>query len=212
MGPPPAQNNGLFSTTRSVADHFRAKPHEKTREKSGFSVRTAEDGIGRNPMDHDNVFIVTGDSGNGMTHGTIAGLLITDLILDRPNPWEKIYNPSRVNLGAVTDYARENANMAAQYVDWLTAGDVEKERIVAPGTGAILRHGLTKIAVYRDLDGTFHECSAVCPHLGGIVSWNNAEKTWDCPAHGSRFDCRGKVMNGPANSNLKPLEVHSQSK
>jgi glycine/D-amino acid oxidase-like deaminating enzyme/nitrite reductase/ring-hydroxylating ferredoxin subunit len=163
--------------------------------------------IGRNPVDHDNVYVATGDSGNGMTHGTIAGLLITDLILGRENPWAKLYSPSRVTLGAVKDFARENLNMAAQYADWLTAGDVEKDKLVARGTGAVVRHGLTKVAVYRDMEGNFHECSAVCPHLGAIVSWNGAEKTWDCPAHGSRFDRLGKVMNGPANSNLHPVKA-----
>ncbi|MBW8780577.1 MAG: FAD-dependent oxidoreductase [Verrucomicrobia bacterium] len=162
--------------------------------------------IGRNPIDHDNVFIATGDSGNGMTHGTIAGLLLTDLILGRENPWAELYNPSRVTLPATTDFLRDTANMAAQYVDWLTAGDIEKDRMVRPGTGAIVRHGLTKITVYRDMDGTFHECSAICPHLGGIVAWNHGEKTWDCPAHGSRFDRLGKVLNGPANKNLHPVE------
>lgn len=167
--------------------------------------------IGRNPADHDNVFVATGDSGNGMTHGTIAGLLLTDLILGRPNRWAKLYDPGRVTLAAAKQYARENVNMAGQYVDWLTAGDVEKDRLVKPGTGAIVRHGLTKVAVYRDRDGRFHECSAICPHLGGIVSWNDAEKTWDCPAHGSRFDCHGKVVNGPANRDLHPVEAPVES-
>lgn len=165
--------------------------------------------IGRNPMDHDNMYVVTGDSGNGMTHGTIAGLLLTELIQGRDHPWAALYSPSRVTLGATKNFARETANMAAQYVDWLTAGDVEKDRLIPPGTGAIVRHGLTKVAVYRDTAGNFHECSAVCPHLGAIVSWNHAEKTWDCPAHGSRFDCHGQVLNGPANKNLHPLEAHA---
>ena len=163
--------------------------------------------IGRNPLDHDNVYIVTGDSGTGMMHGTIAGLLITDLIHGRQNPWTDLYSPSRVTLGAAKDFARETLNMASQYADWLTAGDVEKEQLIAPGNGAIVRHGLAKVAVYRDADGTFHECSAVCPHLGAIVAWNHAEKTWDCPAHGSRFDCLGKVLHGPANSDLSPVGV-----
>jgi glycine/D-amino acid oxidase-like deaminating enzyme/nitrite reductase/ring-hydroxylating ferredoxin subunit len=163
--------------------------------------------IGRNPMDNDNVFVATGDSGNGMTHGTIAGILITDLILERENPWAKLYSPSRVSMKAAGQFARETGNMAAQYVDWLTAGDVEKDRLVPRGTGAIVRHGLKKIAVYRDHDGTFHECSAICPHLGGIVSWNATEKTWDCPAHGSRFDCHGQVLNGPANKGLQPVDA-----
>jgi glycine/D-amino acid oxidase-like deaminating enzyme/nitrite reductase/ring-hydroxylating ferredoxin subunit len=163
--------------------------------------------IGRNPMDHDNVFVATGDSGNGMTHGTIAGVLLTDLILGRSNAWAELYNPSRVSLKATGTFAKETANMAAQYADWLTAGDVEKDRLVPPGTGAIVRHGLKKIAVFRDEHGAFHECSAMCPHLGGVVHWNATEKTWDCPAHGSRFDCYGKVLNGPANKHLCPVDA-----
>lgn len=168
--------------------------------------------IGRNPMDHDNVYVCTGDSGNGMTHGTIAGLLLRDLILGRENAWESLYNPSRVKLRAAKEFARETANMAAQYADWLTAGDVEKEKLVPPGTGAVVRHGLSKLAVYRDLDGRLHECSAACPHLGGVVAWNHTEKTWDCPAHGSRFDRFGKVLNGPANKDLDPVDVPEKAK
>lgn len=164
--------------------------------------------IGRNPLDHENVYVATGDSGTGMTHGTIAGMLITDLILGRENPWTNLYCPSRVTMGAAANYARETVNMVAQFADWLTAGDVEKNRLIPPGSGAIVRHGLTKIAVYREADGTFQECSAVCPHLGGIVCWNHAEKTWDCPAHGSRFDRLGKVLHGPANQDLCPIEAH----
>lgn len=161
--------------------------------------------IGRNPLDHDNVYVVTGDSGTGMMHGTIAGLLITDLIHGRGNPWTNLYSPSRITLGAAKDFARETLNMASQYADWLTAGDVEKEQLIACDSGAIVRHGLGKVAVYRDADGAFHECSAVCPHLGAIVAWNHAEKTWDCPAHGSRFDRMGAVLHGPANTDLHPV-------
>ena len=78
--------------------------------------------IGRNPLDEDNVFIVTGDSGMGMTHGTIAGMLLTDLILGRENPWATLYDPSRKTLRAAGEFAKENLNVAAQYADWLTAG------------------------------------------------------------------------------------------
>ena len=75
-------------------------------------------------------------------------------------------------------------------------------REIAMETGALIRHGLTKVAAYRDSHGVLHKCSAICPHLGCIVDWNSAEKTWDCPCHGSRFDPYGKVLNGPANTGL----------
>ena len=163
--------------------------------------------IGRNPMDAPNVYIATGDSGNGMTHGTIAGLLLTDLIQGRDNAWATLYEPSRKTLGALNTFAKETLNMAAQYADWVTPGDVQEDLLVPPGSGAVVRRGLQKIAVYCDEAGQLHEWSAVCPHLGGIVGWNHSEKTWDCPCHGSRFDKSGKVVNGPAISNLSPAEA-----
>jgi glycine/D-amino acid oxidase-like deaminating enzyme/nitrite reductase/ring-hydroxylating ferredoxin subunit len=160
--------------------------------------------IGRNPGDPRNVFIATGDSGMGMTHGTIAGILITDLIMGRECPWAPLYDPSRKTLRAFLKYAGENINVAAQYVEgYLTGGDVDSSEEIAQGEGAVIRRGIAKFAVYRDEQGTLHERSAACPHLGCIVRWNSLEKTWDCPCHGSRFDRYGQVINGPANSHLE---------
>jgi glycine/D-amino acid oxidase-like deaminating enzyme/nitrite reductase/ring-hydroxylating ferredoxin subunit len=161
--------------------------------------------IGRNPGG-ENVFIATGDSGHGMTHGTIAGMLITDLIQGRDNEWAKLYDPSRRTLKSAGEFARENLNVARQYIGWVTGGDVKDTDQIAPGTGAVLRRGVQKAAIYRDETGQLHEFSAVCPHLGCIVEWNNSEKTWDCPCHGSRFNIEGEVINGPANSNLSGTE------
>jgi Rieske Fe-S protein len=142
----------------------------------------------------------------GLTHGTIAGMLLCDLILGRPNPWAKLYSPSRVPVMAAGEFAREDLNMAAQYADWLTPGDVKSADQVARDSGAIVRRGLEKVAVYRDADGAVHECLAACPHLGCIVQWNPSEKTWDCPCHGSRFDAYGHVINGPANRDLASVQ------
>jgi glycine/D-amino acid oxidase-like deaminating enzyme/nitrite reductase/ring-hydroxylating ferredoxin subunit len=163
--------------------------------------------IGKNPGDADNVFIATGDSGMGMTHGTIAGILISDLILGRKNPWADLYDPSRKTLKALKDFAQENINVASQYTDVVSPGEVDSIDEIHESEGAVMRKGLSKIAVYRDEDGTVHSMSAVCVHLGCIVTWNSAEKTWDCPCHGSRYDAVGTVINGPANSDLPPEEV-----
>jgi Rieske Fe-S protein len=162
--------------------------------------------IGRNPMDEENVYVATGDSGMGLTHGTIAGILISDLILGRENPWTELYDPARKPLGALAGFAGENLNVAAQYGTWLTPGEVSSTDEIAPGEGAILRRGMSKIAAYRDASGKLTECSAVCPHLKCIVEWNGSERTWDCPCHGSRFSAEGKVMCGPANVDLPPVE------
>jgi glycine/D-amino acid oxidase-like deaminating enzyme/nitrite reductase/ring-hydroxylating ferredoxin subunit len=162
--------------------------------------------IGRNPGDEANVYIVTGDSGMGMTHGAIAGMLLTDLICGRSNPWSGLYDPSRKWTSSVSDYASENLNVAAQYLDWLSGGDVASLGEIPSASGAIVREGLSKICVYRDEHGQLHKHSAVCPHLGCIVSWNGAEHSWDCPCHGSRFDPYGRVIQGPAIGDLAAVE------
>jgi glycine/D-amino acid oxidase-like deaminating enzyme/nitrite reductase/ring-hydroxylating ferredoxin subunit len=162
--------------------------------------------IGRNPLDKENVFVVTGDSGMGITHGTIAGMLLTDLICGRENPWAELYDPARKTLAAAGNFVQENVNVAARYAEWLTPGEVKSIEEIPAGGGAVLRRGLSKVAVHRDRNGKCIELSAVCPHLGCIVHWNSAETTWDCPCHGSRFSADGSVINGPANSDLPPAK------
>jgi glycine/D-amino acid oxidase-like deaminating enzyme/nitrite reductase/ring-hydroxylating ferredoxin subunit len=162
--------------------------------------------IGKNPGD-ENIFICTGDSGNGMTHGTIAGMLICDIILGKPNSWQKIYDPARVTFSTAGDFLREAGNMAAQYKDYFTPGDIESLTQLQEDQGAVMRVNAQKVAIYKDKDSQLHLFSAVCPHLGCYVRWNNDEKSFDCPCHGSRFSCEGKVVNGPAISDLKTLEI-----
>lgn len=146
------------------------------------------------------VYIITGDSGNGLTHATIGGLLIHDLIEGGQSPWTDIYNPHRTTLKATSDFLRENINSAMQYMDWFTPGENTE---LARNCGIIVRKGIKKCALYRDESGTVHEMSAVCPHLGAIVRWNASEHCWECPAHGSRFDAMGQVIQGPSNCHLK---------
>jgi glycine/D-amino acid oxidase-like deaminating enzyme/nitrite reductase/ring-hydroxylating ferredoxin subunit len=161
--------------------------------------------IGRNPFNK-NVYVATGDSGMGITHGTIAGILLTDLIQERNNSWAELYDPSRKTLRAAVEFAKENLNVAAKYAEWLTGGEMDSPEQIPVGEGAVLRSGASKVAAYRDPAGALHTCSAVCTHLGCMVAWNPAEKSWDCPCHGSRFDAYGKVIGGPAVTDLKRLE------
>ncbi len=159
--------------------------------------------IGKNPADDSHVHIITGDSGHGLTHATLGAMLITDHILGRENPWTEAYRPNRVRTLASATYARENANTLSQYRDLFTPHGPGHD--LAPGEGEVRRHGLSLVAAYRDAQGELHTCSAVCPHLGGVVRWNAQEKTFDCPCHGSRFDGQGQVLNGPANRGLTPV-------
>ena len=162
--------------------------------------------IGADPAGAENVYIVTGDSGHGLTHGVIASRMLPELIAVGDHPWAMLYEPSRQSLRSLPTFASENANVASQYAAYLTGGDVDSPAEIAPGQGAIVREGLNKVAIYRDPDGNYHRRSAVCPHLGGIVRWNSAEKTWDCPCHGARYDALGKVVNGPSPVDLSPAD------
>ena len=119
---------------------------------------------------------------------------------------ERLHDPVRKSPLAALRFAKENLNVAAQYSSWVTPGEVSSADEIQPGAGAVIRRGLSKIAVFRDQSGNLHERSAVCPHLGCIVAWNTTESSWDCPCHGSRFDPYGKILNGPAISPLAEVE------
>lgn len=158
--------------------------------------------IGRNPLDHDNVYIITGDSGNGMTHCSFGGLLISDLINGRENKWEEIYSPLRFTLkesgGAIKLIKEDILNVLKK---WFYTGSVELSSIKNGEAGIVKLDG-KKCGAYKDETGKLFLVSAECTHLKCMVLWNNDEKSWDCPCHGSRFNYEGKVINGPANSDL----------
>lgn len=165
--------------------------------------------IGRNPGDN-HIYIITGDSGNGMTHGTIGGMLISDLILGIDNSWRKLYDPARISMKATGDFLKEAGNMAAQYADYLKSGDIKSVKELSPNEGAVLNVGLHKVAAYRSADGTLNAYTAICPHLGCVLQWNADETSFDCPCHGSRFTNEGVVINGPALSDLKRYEIKDE--
>ncbi|MBX9850693.1 MAG: FAD-dependent oxidoreductase [Cytophagaceae bacterium] len=162
--------------------------------------------IGKNPQDKDNIFIITGDSGNGMTHGTIGGMLVTDLIMGRSNPWASLYDPARITLKSSTEFVKENINVAGQYGNWLKPSEADSIGEIPRGSGMVLLEEGHKLAIYKDENGGVHQCSAVCNHLGCVVNWNDTEKSWDCPCHGSRFDAYGKVINAPAVNDLEKID------
>ncbi|HWJ94013.1 MAG TPA: (2Fe-2S)-binding protein, partial [Telluria sp.] len=130
----------------------------------------------------------------------------TDLIMGRDNPWRSLYDPGRKVKHGLGDFAAEQANTLAQYRDWVTGGEVDSAAEIAPGQGAIVREGMHKLAVYRDEAGALHAVSATCTHMGCVVHFNSAERSWDCPCHGSRFGTDGSVLHGPAVKALAPVE------
>jgi glycine/D-amino acid oxidase-like deaminating enzyme/nitrite reductase/ring-hydroxylating ferredoxin subunit len=171
--------------------------------------------IGRNAASRD-VYVATGYSGNGMTFGTLAGMIVSDLMQRRPNPYAELYDATRIKpIAAAYDYVAENVTFPAHLItDRLTSLNAHDGAVqsLRPGEGAVFDSDEGRIAVCRDRQSVLHACSAVCTHLGCDVAWNQAEQTWDCPCHGSRFSPEGKVINGPAVSDLRRVPVTTTSR
>jgi glycine/D-amino acid oxidase-like deaminating enzyme/nitrite reductase/ring-hydroxylating ferredoxin subunit len=167
--------------------------------------------IGRNPGSA-NVFVATGDSGQGMTHGALAGMLIKDLIVSGSSPWEAVYDPSRKTAKGVLNYLRENTAAVMNLAQYVTPGELSSVDELAAGEGGIIRDGMRKVAACRDLEGQLHVSSASCTHLGCHIHWNSTEQCWDCPCHGSQFAPDGAVLNAPATSPLERVELSAKRK
>jgi glycine/D-amino acid oxidase-like deaminating enzyme/nitrite reductase/ring-hydroxylating ferredoxin subunit len=155
------------------------------------------------------IWVATGFMKWGLTNGTAAAEILSDLIQGRENPWAALFDSNRMKPGAAAkEFLKENANVGWRFFrDKVGPADVDSFEDLAPGQGGLVRDGIGKTAVYRDDDGTLHAVSSACTHLGCTVKWNSAERSWDCPCHGSRFDVDGRVIQGPAVKDLAPKEV-----
>ncbi len=155
----------------------------------------------------DTEFVSTGYSGTGMTFGTLGALMFRDWVLKRENPWKEVFAANRKPLAHAMDYVTENKDYPYHLVkDRLTRPPERAPASLLNGEAMIIIHQGKRVAAYKSEDGRSHLCSAVCPHMGCNVVWNEAERTWDCPCHGSRFTPEGKVIAGPAESSLTPMD------
>lgn len=154
----------------------------------------------------DNIYLITGFSGWGMTHGTVAGMIIRDLILGQPNVWETLYHPKRLSTLISEKALAGDLNVAKNYIAGKIAGEPKKISLGKDEAGIFEVDG-KKVAAYCDEAGATHAISAICTHMGCVVNWDGAEKTWDCPCHGSRYDVDGHVIHGPAIKNLKKIDL-----
>ena len=155
------------------------------------------------------VYTATGFGKWGMTNGTAGAIVITDAILGTDNKFSSLFNPHRATVKAsAKKFATENAKVAQHWFgDRLAHSQRGPFDELKAGEASVTRVGMGQIAAYRDEGGTLHAVSAVCTHLACIVAWNPAEKSWDCPCHGSRFDTEGRVLHGPAVKDLEQKKV-----
>ena len=165
--------------------------------------------IGRMTPGSGHLYTGTGFSAWGMTNGVVAGRLLADLITETTNPWADLYDPNRINVKSLPSFVKKGGHDAKRMLgDRLKGGlDADETSKVPAGGGAVFDGNDGKVAVHRRQDGTLHAVSAVCSHLGCIVAWNDAEGSWDCPCHGSRFAADGEVLQGPATEPLEPRDL-----
>jgi glycine/D-amino acid oxidase-like deaminating enzyme/nitrite reductase/ring-hydroxylating ferredoxin subunit len=157
----------------------------------------------------DHQYAATGFAGNGMTFGTAAAIIISDAIQGRRNPWAELFDPGRLALRrGLWDYVKENADYPYYMIrDRFAGAEGRSLRLVKRGEGKVIDRKGTNVAAYRDTDGALILRSATCTHMGCTVRWNDAERTWDCPCHGSRFTPKGEVISGPAESPLEAVDA-----
>ena len=176
------------------------------RRWSGQVIETT-DGLPFIGENDDNQFIATGFSGTGMTWGTAAAIMFRDKVLGITNPWAELLCVHRKSLAQTWDYLKENKDYPYYLVKGLMKEAEAGAEQLGICEGRILRHDGKRVAAYRRDDGTLNLLSPICPHLGCTVAWNGAEKTWDCPCHGSRFTATGELIGGPAETPLEPIKV-----
>jgi glycine/D-amino acid oxidase-like deaminating enzyme/nitrite reductase/ring-hydroxylating ferredoxin subunit len=161
--------------------------------------------IGLNPGEKN--YVITGDSGEGLTSGVAGAILVADLITKGGSPWAVLYDPSRVALAGAASFLSDTKDVAANFAEHLTGGEVDAIEDLEPGSGALVRRDGKKIAAYREQDGKLHVVSAACTHMGCVVQFNSFERCWDCPCHGSQFDIDGEPLAGPARKPLEKVEI-----
>jgi glycine/D-amino acid oxidase-like deaminating enzyme/nitrite reductase/ring-hydroxylating ferredoxin subunit len=170
--------------------------------------------IGKMPLATDGIYCATGYNGNGMMLGSIAGKILSDLVRKRPNAYADLFDPCRVKpVDGFTEFVKENADVAYHFVaDRIGIHETDSLNRLQPGIGKVIEVDGEKIAAYRDEQGIVHALSPVCTHAACIVNWNSAEKTWDCPCHGARYDIDGRVLTGPATKNLQAINTNENKK
>lgn len=156
-------------------------------------------------------YVATGFSGTGITLGTVSAIVLSDLLTKGESPYEKVFNASRIKpLASFTNFVKEQADVIGQFISKrFQAEKIQELAALAPGEAKIVKYEGEKLALYKDEKGALHAVDPVCPHAKCFVGWNDAEKSWDCPCHGSRFDVDGNVLTGPTRNPLKKIEMET---
>jgi hypothetical protein len=165
--------------------------------------------IGHLPGTQEHIFVATGYGGNGMVYSSVAALLLRHLILNEPSPYTQLFDPNRIKpVAGFTNFIKHNADVVKQFAGkFLSHENIPELASLAPGEGKVVKYEDQKLAIYKSESGEIHAIHPACTHMRCEVKWNNAERSWDCPCHGARYDVDGNVLTGPADRALEQVQV-----
>ncbi len=206
LGSPKASPERFEKVAQFARQHWDVTSFEHRWSAQDYSSDDGVPYIGRLNIRSKRIQVATGFKKWGMTSGTLAGMLITDAIVGRDNPWASMFSSTRVKpLAEAPRFLAENGRVGVRFVaDRILARGQRDIAELDIGEAGIVSCNGQKVAGYRDEEGRLHAVSSRCTHLGCQVAWNDAERSWDCPCHGSRFDPDGQILNGPATKPLDP--------
>ena len=201
------ERHGFEEIERFAADNFGMTPDYRWTNED-YTPMDHAPFIGWSSSGNHPLLVATGFNAWGLSTGTAAAILLTDIITERDNPWEDFFDARRIKpLASAAEFAKGNAEVATHLVGgWLSQKPHSFDEL-GPGQAAILKIDGHNVAGYRDEQGRLHAVSAACTHMGCILGWNENDRTWDCPCHGSRFAMSGEVIHGPAVKALQPKAV-----
>ncbi|HEX2630022.1 MAG TPA: FAD-dependent oxidoreductase [Chitinophagaceae bacterium] len=205
------ESHRFLALEAHIRHHFHVKEVAYQWSSQYFEPADGLPYIGHLPGHTGNIFVATGFGGNGMTYSHVAALLLKHMLLNEDSPYISLFDPNRLKpVAGFVNFIKHNADVIKQFAGKFFSGETIEELVeLAPGEGKIVKLEGHKVGLYKDPSGHLHAINPICTHLKCEVKWNNAELTWDCPCHGARYSCDGKLLTGPADHDLEPIEIRT---
>lgn len=204
-------NASILNLESHVRTYFDVEEITNTWSSQYFEPVDGLPYIGHLPGGSKNVYVATGYGGNGMTYSHVAALVLRELITEKPTLYTELFMPTRVKpIAGFTEFVEHNVDVVKQFAGkFFSKESIDEIASIAPGEGKVVKYDGEKIALSKTLEGVLHAVSPICTHMRCAVTWNLAEKSWDCPCHGARYSCEGKVLTGPAVKDLESIDLEA---
>lgn len=194
-------NTNYDNLLKFAHDTFQVKDAKYRWSTQDYTTLDGIPYVGNLTSNHPDVYIATGFAKWGMSNGTASAMILRDLLIKGDSPWSDVYNPTRFNPTSAINFVVQNADVAKHLVQGKLKSTAKVEDL-PPGEARVIYADGDKVGAFKDDKGKLHLVDITCPHMGCELEWNDAERSWDCPCHASRFTYEGDIIEGPALSHL----------